>query len=164
MSYRNTCDMKLASPSSSANCDDHGDAGSGSSHGGGSGGRPSRSGWSKIRKHKSKSLIVPTTIVSDTSDYGGNSPSPDFLKPRFSFRSFRRGRSLSKTRCSTDQPTDSDLEQAQRSDESDRDTPLSTSPSNTCSSPMRKSTSVVDFKSFCTKLHRHLTAGIDSRN
>lgn len=118
------------------------------------------------RQQKTRSLIVPTTIVSDSSEYG--SPSPE-LKHRFSFRNFRRGRSLSKSRCST---SPNELEPgnespdcngdyevtAVRSDDSDRgDTP--TSATSPLPSPIRKSLSVVDFRSFYTKLQRHLTAG-----
>lgn len=102
------------------------------------------------RKQKTRSLIVPTTIVSDSSEYG-NSPSPE-LKHRFSFRSFRRGRSLSKSRGSPPSENDKDYDDLDRCD-----TPT-TSPLP--SPPIRKSLSVVDFRSFCTKLHRHLTTGI----
>lgn len=110
------------------------------------------------RQQKTRSLIVPSTIVSDSSECG--SPSPE-LKHRFSFRNFRRGRSLSKSRCSSPMPNDGDTvddANVRSGDEYDDriDTPA-TSP--TASPSIRKSSSVVDFRSFCTKLHRHLTAG-----
>lgn len=58
------------------------------------------------RKHKSKSLIVPPlNLFSDSVDDDRKSSrsaecesSPFDLRHRFSFRSFRRGRSLSKSR------------------------------------------------------------------
>lgn len=66
------------------------------------------------RKHKSKSLIVPTSsLVSDNGDDecdGRSSKSADCepsgfdLRHRFSFRSFRRGRSLSKSRLGESTP------------------------------------------------------------
>lgn len=121
------------------------------------------------RQQKTRSLIVPTTIVSDSSEYG--SPSPE-SKHRFSFRNFRRGRSLSKSRCSSSpnelepggESPDGNCDyeaSGVRSDDSDRgdiDTPTpATSP---MASPIRKSLSVVDFRSFYTKLQRHLTTGL----
>lgn len=111
------------------------------------------------RQQKTRSLIVPTTIISDPLESESPSSEP---KHRFSFGSFRRGRSLSKSRCSSPQP-----EQYQHYSECDRcgvdiSNKGNRTPSKTPdqSPPIRKSLSVVDFRSFCTKLHRHLTTGI----
>lgn len=108
------------------------------------------------RQQKTRSLIVPSTIVSDSSECG--SPSPE-LKHRFSFRNFRRGRSLSKSRCSSPMPGEGSGENTTQvtNDDDDRGPSATTSP--IASPSIQKSSSVVDFRSFCTKLHRHLTAG-----
>lgn len=143
---------------------------------------PSKSKHS--RKHKSRSLIVPKTIVSDSSDCdsggggggscsgpGNDSPSSDLIR-RFSFRNFRRGRSLSKTRCiPVDENKEIDCAESKKnkrksnnsdstveqSDDSDRyETPNS---SPIPSPSIRKSLSVLDFRSFYTTLQRHITTG-----
>lgn len=128
------------------------------------------------RRHKSKSLVVPPSNLSDNYDgYGASgsksadadSPSID-LRHRFSFRGFRRGRSLSKSRFTdTQSPTKESFEInaccGERSGVNNNkhllpyDETLATSPLP--SPPIRKSHSVVDFRSFCSKIHRHLTTG-----
>lgn len=143
------------------------------------------------RKHKSKSLIVPPTTTffssSDNPDCGGsgNVRSADAdsplleLRRRFSFRNFRRCRSVSKSRTndSTPQSPTNDLTAAPNSnhvctgdgsgrptrtvasdtDCSDRcDTPTSTSPPLP-SPAIRKFHSFVDICLFFTNLQRQLT-------
>lgn len=142
------------------------------------------------RKHKSKSLIVPPTTAffsSDSTDCAGNgnvrsadADSPLLeLRRRFSFRNFRRCRSVSKSRTndSTSQSPTNELTPppnnnnnvcsgegsgrptrtvASDTDCSDRcDTPISTSPLP--SPAIRKFHSFVDICLFFTKLQRQLT-------
>lgn len=118
------------------------------------------------RKHKSKSLIVPSTIDSVDDDTNGSrsadcDSSTFDLRHRFSFCSFRRGRSLSKTRDTSSAATTPVTEPngpiliVNHVDDDKQTTTTTTNPS------IRKSRSVVDFRSICSKLHRHLTIGMD---
>lgn len=131
------------------------------------------------RKHKSKSLIVPSTLdLVDGDDdekngsrsAGCDSSTFDF-RHRFSFCSFRRGRSLSKTRLNdstltTPQPSeDGPILIVDHVDDADTNdtTKMTTTTTMINQQPsIRKSRSVVDFRSICSKLHRHLTIGTDT--
>lgn len=112
------------------------------------------------RKLKTQSLIVPT-IVSDSVDVGhtdedlGRCPSPNgggnSFSQRLSLRSFRRFRSLSKSRDSSSSSSSGDggaTEQHSRS----------TDAQSLCPDSMIKSSSLIDLKSLCSKLHRHFTS------
>lgn len=142
------------------------------------------------RKHKSKSLIVPPTLDSfaadnfdcrgngDVRSAGADSPLLE-LRRRFSFRNFRRCRSVSKSRTTdsaslSQSPTNEvstvnsvicsgggsgrpTITVASDTDSSGRcDTPTSTSPLPP-SSALRKFLSFVDICLFFTKLQRPLT-------
>lgn len=110
------------------------------------------------RKYKSKSLVIPTIISSDSCfDNDGCDSSPPLLsssfKSRFPFRrnnSRRRGKSLS--RYSDDMcDEDTNVTDYSKDDKLDVDTlPL-------CRSTRNKSTSLVDLKNACNNLYRHLT-------
>lgn len=128
------------------------------------------------RKHKSKSLIVPSTLdLVDGDDdekngsrsAGCDSSTFDF-RHRFSFCSFRRGRSLSKTRLNDSTSTTPEPGEngpiliVDHVDDADINDTTKRAPMSTNHQPsIRKSRSVVDFRSICSKLHRHLTIGTD---
>lgn len=127
------------------------------------------------RKHKSKSLIVPSTLdLVDGDDdekngsrsAGCDSSTFDF-RHRFSFCSFRRGRSLSKTRLNDSTSTTPEPGEngpiviVNHVDDADKNDINKTTTSTNQQPSIRKSRSVVDFRSICSKLHRHLTIGTD---
>lgn len=111
------------------------------------------------RKLKTQSLIVPT-IVSDSIDIGradedlGRCPSPNgggnSFSQRLSLRSFRRFRSLSKSRDSSSSSSSGDG----TTDHGGR----ATDSQSLCPDSMIKSSSLIDLKSLCSKLHRHFTS------
>lgn len=108
------------------------------------------------RKLKTQSLIVPT-IVSGCIDVGhtdedlGRCPSPNgdgnSFSQRLSLRSFRRFRSLSKSRDSSSSSSSSDGGCGRLTDSQ-----------SLCPDSMIKSSSLIDLKSLCSKLHRHFTS------
>lgn len=110
------------------------------------------------RKYKSKSLVIPTIISSDSCcDSNGCDTSlplsSSSFKSRFSFRrnnSRRRGKSLS--RFGDDMcDEDTNVTDYGKNDKLDVDTlPL-------CRSTRHKSASLVDLKNACNNLYRHLT-------
>lgn len=112
------------------------------------------------RKLKTQSLIVPT-IVSDGIDVGhtdedlGRCPSPNAggnsFSQRLSLRSFRRFRSLSKSRDSSSSSGDGGCSSAVHSGRA-------TDSQSLCPDSMIKSSSLIDLKSLCSKLHRHFTS------
>lgn len=131
------------------------------------------------RKHKSKSLIVPSILDSVDGDddekngsrsAGCDSSTFDF-RHRFSFCSFRRGRSLSKTRLNdststTPEPGENGpiliVDHVKDGDTNDTTKTTKTTTTTNQQPSIRKSRSVVDFRSICSKLHRHLTIGTDT--
>lgn len=115
------------------------------------------------RKYKAKSLFIPKIVSEHVPDdepivVSNNisccaSPSPGggIFSNRLTFRDFRRGRSLSKSR---------DIEPVRSSGSTNSSSSSSSSDDaqSLCPETRHKSLSLIDLKSFCSKIHRHLTS------